>query len=220
MTTRFTGFPADAFTFYADLELDNSKPFWAENKHRYEAGVAAPMGLLLAELEPEFGSGRLFRPYRDVRFSADKTPYKEHQGGYVEVGPACGYYVQVSSGGLLVGAGWYASTGEQVASYRAAIEAGIPAKSLRKVLASLERVGMAVGGDMVRTRPRGVAADHPDLDLLRHRTFLVSATFPFDEPWLGTRTAATKVRSAWRKARPFVDWMAEYVTGRAEEAAV
>ncbi|HYN55696.1 MAG TPA: DUF2461 family protein, partial [Motilibacterales bacterium] len=99
MATRFTGFPADAFGFYADLELENSKAFWADNKHRYEAAVAGPMGDLLEDLEAEFGAGRLFRPYRDVRFSADKSPYKEHQGGYVEVGPACGYYVQVSSGG-------------------------------------------------------------------------------------------------------------------------
>ena len=98
MATRFAGFPADAFSFYADLELDNTKAFWADNKHRYEAAVAGPMGQLLDDLEAEFGAGRLFRPYRDVRFSADKSPYKEHQGGYVEVGPACGYYVQVSSG--------------------------------------------------------------------------------------------------------------------------
>ena len=182
MATRFTGFPADAFGFYADLELDNTKAFWADNKQRYEAAVAGPLSDLLDDLEDEFGAGRLFRPYRDVRFSADKSPYKEHQGGYVEVGPACGYYVQVSSAGLMVGAGWYDSTGEQV-----------------------------------KTRPRGVPADHRDLDLLRHRTMVVSATFPYDEPWLGTRTAGTKVRTAWRKSRPLVEWLADNVTGHGED---
>ena len=141
MATRFTGFPADAFGFYADLELDNTKSFWADNKHRYEAAVAGPMSALLDDLEDEFGAGRLFRPYRDVRFSADKSPYKEHQGGYVQVGPACGYYVQVSSAGLMVGAGWYDSTGEQVARYRAAIDAGLTVPALRKELAALEARG-------------------------------------------------------------------------------
>ncbi|HYN56800.1 MAG TPA: DUF2461 domain-containing protein, partial [Motilibacterales bacterium] len=165
----------------------------------------------------EFGAGRLFRPYRDVRFSADKSPYKEHQGGYVEVGPACGYYVQVSSGGLMIGAGWYASTGEQIARYRAAVDAGLPVKDLRRELTGLRRAGMEVGGDQVKTRPRGVPADHPDLDLLRHRTVLVSTTFPYDEPWLGTRTAGTKVRNAWRRTRPLVEWLADNVTGRGED---
>ena len=217
MATRFRGFPADTFGFYADLEMDNSKAFWADNKHRYESSVVGPLGDLLEGLEPEFGTGRMFRPYRDVRFSADKSPYKEHQGCYVEVGPACGYYVQVSCGGLMVGAGWYASTGEQVARYRAAIDSGLTVAALRKEVAALTRAGMEVGGDQVKTRPRGVPADHRDLDLLRHRTVVVSATFPYDEPWLSTRTAMTKVRSAWRKSRPLVEWLADNVTGRGED---
>lgn len=214
MATKFAGFPADAFTFYADLELDNSKEFWADNKARYEASVAAPMHELLDELEPEFGAGRLFRPYRDVRFSADKSPYKEHQGGYVQAGPACGYYVQVSSAGLMVGAGWYDSSSEQVARYRTAIDEGITVPDLRAILAGLRRTDLELGGDVLKTKPRDIAADHPDLDLLRHRTVLVSATYPYDEAWLGSRKAFTKVRTAWRRAHPLVDWLADNVTGR------
>ncbi len=217
MTTRFTGFPPDAFSFYADLELDNSKSFWTANKQRYDACVAAPMGDLLADLADEFGEGRMFRPYRDVRFSADKSPYKDHQGGYVEVGPACGYYMQVSSGGLMVGAGWYSPTTEQVARYRSAIDEGVNVPALRAELARLEKAGMEVGGDVVRTRPRGVPADHPDLDLMRHRTVLVSTTFAYDEPWLSTRSAGTRVRNAWRRTRPLVEWLADNVTGHGED---
>ena len=217
MTTRFSGFPADAFRFYADLELDNTKTFWADNKHRYEAAVAGPMSALLEDLEAEFGTGRLFRPYRDVRFSADKSPYKEHQGGYVEVGPACGYYVQVSSGGA-DGRGRVVRVhrragGPVPGHHRGRTHGQGPAQGAR----GLTRAGMEVGGEQVRTRPRGVPADHRDLDLLRHRTVLVSATFPYDEPWLGTRTAGTKVRTAWRKSRPLVEWLADNVTGRGED---
>ena len=87
----------------------------------------------------------------------------------MQVGPACGYYVQVSSAGLMVGAGWYDSTGEQVARYTgAAIDAGLTVPALRKELAALKRAGMEVGGDQAQTRPRGVSADHRDLD--RRRT--------------------------------------------------
>jgi len=217
MAKRFSGFPPDAFGFYADLELDNSKEFWTQNRPRYEAAVAGPMGDLLADLAGEFGEGRMFRPYRDVRFSADKSPYKDHQGAYVEVGPSCGYYVQVSSGGLMVGAGWYASSTELVARWRAAIDEGVHVPALRAELTRLERAGMEVGGEVVRTRPRGVPADHPDLDLMRHRTLIVSASSGYDEPWLGTATAGTRVRNAWRRTRPLVQWLADNVTGHSPD---
>ena len=69
--------------------------------------MRGPLADLLAELEPEFGPGDVFRPYRDVRFSKDKTPYKDHQGAFVETEDAIGYYVQVSAEGLRVAGGWY-----------------------------------------------------------------------------------------------------------------
>src|SRR5690348_15402280 len=96
----FEGFPVAALDFYDDLELDNTKSFWTEHKHVYDESVAAPMKALTDALEPEFGKAKLFRPYRDVRFAKDKTPYKTHQGAYVSVSPATGYYVQVSAGGV------------------------------------------------------------------------------------------------------------------------
>ena len=72
----FSGWPIEAVEFYEGLEADNSKVYWQEHKAVYDRFVKAPMEELLAELADEFGAGRLFRPYRDVRFSADKTPYK------------------------------------------------------------------------------------------------------------------------------------------------
>ena len=73
---RFEGFPERALIFYEGLEADNSKSYWTDNKPVYEECVRAPLAALLAELEPEFGAGKIFRPYRDVRFSKDKTLYK------------------------------------------------------------------------------------------------------------------------------------------------
>ncbi len=71
----FRGWTAEAIEFYEGLEADNSKTYWNENKSVYENLVLRPMTELLDELAPEFGEAKLFRPYRDVRFSADKAPY-------------------------------------------------------------------------------------------------------------------------------------------------
>lgn len=99
----FDGWPAEALDFYEHLEADNSKTFWQSHKDRYEQAVREPMERLLDELEPEFGPGRIFRPNRDVRFSADKSPYKTHIGAHL----AAGGYVQLSADGLACGNGLY-----------------------------------------------------------------------------------------------------------------
>src|SRR5947208_10218197 len=64
----FRGWPADALEFFDGLAADNTKAYWQDNKPRYEQTVKAPMEELLAELASEFGEGKIFRPYRDVRF--------------------------------------------------------------------------------------------------------------------------------------------------------
>ncbi|MGB8020772.1 MAG: DUF2461 domain-containing protein [Candidatus Nanopelagicales bacterium] len=216
MPTHFAGIPAAAFQFYADLEVANSRDFWAAHRSIYDESVRDPLHLLMSELEPEFGPGRLFRPYRDVRFSADKSPYKEHQGGYVEVGPACGYYVQVSSGGMMVAAGWHAPASAQVSRYREAVVS--PAgQALVGLLGGLRRRGLEVGGERLKTQPRGVPADHPMVELLRYRSLTVSTDFALAEPWLGTAEAAQRVGSVWRAAKPLVEWLADNVTGRGEQ---
>ncbi len=69
----FKGWPAEAIEFFEGLEADNSKAYWQANKSVYEQAVREPMNALLAELAPEFGEGKVYRPYRDVRFSADKS---------------------------------------------------------------------------------------------------------------------------------------------------
>ncbi|MER2093765.1 MAG: DUF2461 family protein, partial [Saccharopolyspora rectivirgula] len=75
---RFEGFGEAAIDFYEGLEADNSKAYWSDNRQLYQEHVRGPMEALLAELEPDFapgfGTGKVFRPYRDLRFSADKTP--------------------------------------------------------------------------------------------------------------------------------------------------
>ena len=103
----FTGFPVAALDFYDDLELDNTKSFWEAHRAVYDEAVKAPMTALTAALEPAFGTAKLFRPYRDVRFAKDKTPYKTHQGAVLhQDGAGVGsVYVQVSADGLWLSGG-------------------------------------------------------------------------------------------------------------------
>ena len=78
----FRGWPAEALEFYEGLEADNSKAYWTSHKAVYQEQVLRPMEELLEDLVSEFGSSKIFRPYRDIRFSNDKTPYKTHIGAY------------------------------------------------------------------------------------------------------------------------------------------
>ena len=76
---RFAGFPAEGFAFYEQLAAHNTKAWWAKNRSTYNECIKAPMTALLAELEGEFGEGKVYRPYRDTRFSKDKAPLKDHR---------------------------------------------------------------------------------------------------------------------------------------------
>ena len=201
----FRGIPAEAFEFYDGLVADNSKTYWTANRATYDDCVRAPLVALLEALEPEFGPGSTFRPYRDVRFSKDKTPYKDHQGGFVETQDAVGYYVQISAEGLRVAGGWYDSASEQVARYRE-IVAGPGGAELERIVAATTKAGYELGGDVLKTRPRGVDPDHPRIELLRHRSVVVGRHWE-PQAWMSRPSAATKVRDAWRAMRPLVEWL-------------
>ncbi len=119
--TAFDGFPPDSLELYALLEEDNSRERWHSLKPVWERTVRDPMldllELLADEFDPE-GTAKLFRPHRDVRFSADKTPYKTHQGAFVAAHGSAGYYVQLSADGLLAGGGFRSRGAAETASFR------------------------------------------------------------------------------------------------------
>lgn len=208
----FTGIPTAAFDFYDDLEIDNSKVFWEAHKEQYLTAVRQPMTELVAALEDEFGAAKLFRPYRDVRFSHDKTAYKTHQGAFVEAAPATGYYLQVGAPGLRVGAGFYHADPDALAAYREAVD-GPDGAELERLVRRLEKAGFERGGDVLKSSPRGYPADHPRIDLLRHR----SLTFGFDhgfDPVIQTPELVDRVRADWRRCRPLVEWIAAHLRRR------
>ena len=203
----FAGIPVAALDFYDDLEVDNTKSFWEKHKAVYNDSVKAPMTALCAALEPEFGSAKVFRPYRDVRFAKDKTPYKTHQGAFVPCGPSTGWYVQVSAQGVRTGAGFYEASSAGLAAIRAAIDEELTGQELERIIATLRADGWEVGGDRLKTSPRGYDADHPRIELLRHRSLTAGRSHGF-EPVIHTPELLDVIRDDWRALRPLVEWVA------------
>ncbi len=211
-TGPFQGFPVAALDFYDDLELDNTKSFWAAHKDVYEAAVKTPMAALVAALEPDFGTAKVFRPYRDVRFAKDKTPYKTHQGAFVPSGPATGWYVQVGAPGVRVGVGFYDASPARLAAIRTAVAEERRGAELERIIGRLRTAGWELGGDTLKTSPRGYAGDHPRIDLLRHRSMTLGRSYGF-EPVIHTPELLDRVRGDWQAATPFVRWVAEATEG-------
>ena len=201
----FTGFPVAALDFYDDLEMDNTKSFWEANKPVWKDAVEAPMKALVAELEPEFGPAKVFRPYRDVRFAKDKTPYKSAQGAFVSVGPATGWYVEIGSPGVRVGGGYYHAGGPDLARIRTAIDVEHSGEELARLVASLRSEGFEIRGEQLKTSPRGYSPDHPRIDLLRYKSMSLGKAYGFEN--LDTPELLDRVRDDWRALRPLVDWV-------------
>ncbi|MEP9382200.1 DUF2461 domain-containing protein [Nocardioides sp. KR10-350] len=208
----FEGFPVAALDFYDDLEVDNTRSFWQAHKHLYDEAVLAPMKALTAALEEEFGSAKIFRPYRDVRFAKDKTPYKTHQGAFVRVADHTGYYVEVSPRGVRTGGGCYWFESPRLSAYRDAVVHDTYGAELEKRLAVLEKKGYDVTGERLKTAPRGYDKDHHRIELLRHKSLAAGRSLGF-EPVIHTAALLDEVRRDWRAVRPLVEWITEHTAG-------
>ncbi len=208
----FTGFPDAGLVFYEGLEADNSKSYWTEHKATYDAQVRGPMLALVSELTGEFGPAKLFRPYRDVRFARDKTPYKTHQGAVLHPegeGPGA-WYVEISADGLRVAGGSWRLQPDQVERYRRAVDDGVQGPRLQGIADTLTAAGIALDGHQLVRSPRGYAGDHPRTALLRHRSLHGGRQWT-PEDWLGTPAVLDRVRETWRALVPLVEWLGHNV---------
>jgi uncharacterized protein (TIGR02453 family) len=203
----FRGWTTEALDFYEGLEADNSKTYWTEHKAVYDEKVYAPMAELLAELEDEFGTGRMFRPYRDVRFSADKSPYKTTIAA--SVGSDC--YLQLSARGLMAGRGTWQMAPDQLTRYREAVAADGTGGTLARAIADLRsrKIDVSAHGEL-KTVPRGYPKDHPRADLLRAKGLTVWKDWEAG-PWLGKATAKSRVEDVFRAGAPISEWLDSYV---------
>jgi uncharacterized protein (TIGR02453 family) len=199
----FKGWPVEAIEFYEGLEADNSKTYWQDNKLIYERAVQGPMDELLAELAPQFGEGRIFRPYRDVRFSADKSPYKTAMGATL----GAGGYVQISSAGLGAGRGMYVMASDQLNRYRRAVSEESTGAHLVELVAVVTAAGIEVSAhDSLKTAPKGYPKDHSRIDLLRQKGLICWRQWPTGA-WLGSAKAKSRLVEFLRSAQPISDWL-------------
>ena len=208
----FSGWPEEALDFYDGLAADNSKTYWTKHKAVYDAAVLGPMTELVEELAPEFGEAKIFRPYRDVRFSKDKAPYKTHIGALIGRG-----YVQFSTQGLAAGNGMYGMAPDQLDRYRQAVAGDRTGGELEDAIAAIEKEGIGVSGrDVLKSAPRGYPADHPRIGLLRYKGLVAWKEWPV-ERWLETPAARDRVAGFLRTTRPLSTWLSDNVGPSAAE---
>lgn len=205
----FSGIPPEAFRFYEELEDNNNREWWLAHKDTYDRAVREPIAGLLAQLEPEFGPARLFRPYRDVRFSQDKSPYKTAQGAFATRQEGVGYYLQVNADGLLVGGGYRSHTPAQLARFRAAADASGSGSALQEIVNAIAAAGFSIDGEKLKTVPRGFDRDHPRGELLKYKT-LYSGSHLARAEWISTEAAAEEIAGRWRQLRPLIEWVGRF----------
>ena len=216
----FRGFPDEAFAFYEGLVADNTKAYWTDHKPTYDACVKAPMEALLAQLEPEFGPATFFRPYRDVRFAKDKTPYKEHAGAVVkdDLSGKAALYVQVGADGLYIGSGYFHTATDQARRLRAAIAEDRTGKHLARILDTLTKNGWEIFGERLKRLPKEYDENHPRADLLHHKS-LVAGQALEPAPWMHTPKCADRIASMWRELLPLGEWLKDNVGPSTMESA-
>ncbi|MBO0682164.1 MAG: DUF2461 domain-containing protein [Candidatus Dormibacteraeota bacterium] len=200
----FEGWKGDFIGFFRGLELDNSKRYFEAHRRQYEDEVRGPMLDLMADLEPLLGPGKLFRINRDIRFSADKSPYKTSIAAVVGR-----LYVHLDAREMFVATGAHHPDNAWLARYRQAV-AGPAGEKLAGLVDRMRGDGLNVGGNELRTSPRGYSADHPRIELLRWREVGAGRHFEI-EPWIATAAAKDRIVESWEMMRPFADWLTRYV---------
>lgn len=201
----FKGWPVEAVEFYEGLEADNTKTYWLEHKSVYEQAVKGPMEELLGELADTYGSGGLMRPYRDIRFSKDKTPYKLNCAAHIPGG-----YISFSAEGLFFGSGLYMPESQHLQRFRSAVADERSGSQLVSIVAALRKGGYEIGAhEVLKTAPRDYPKDHPRIELLKQKGITMSKSWPVGA-WLGTRKAKDRIVQALEAARPLSGWLERY----------
>lgn len=185
MKTQFAGFPREAISFLRDLKRNNNRDWFLAHKQVYETKVKGSMTDFILALKPEMkriapeidiDPKHIFRIYRDIRFSQDKSPYKTHVSAYFDVkGSAhmgAGLYCHLEPGKFLIAGGLYHPDSGQLLAVRNQV--GSQYRKLRKILQDPEfkRLFKKLEGEQLSRMPRGFEENHPASDLLRYKQFL------------------------------------------------
>lgn len=208
--------------FLKKLSKNNNREWFAKHKEKYEQAhqnmIEFADALLLEmrkhdQIETLTGKKSLHRIYRDIRFSKDKTPYKKNfSGGFKRATKLLrgGYYYHIENNNTLVGGGFWAPDKDDLKLIREHIAQDD--EPLRTILGSKgfkNRFGQ-LHGDQLKTAPKGFEKDHPAIDLLRYKSFIIYHQFDNDE--VTKPDFHLKVNDYFKGMRPFLDYMSEVLT--------
>ena len=212
---RFEGFPAEAFAWFAGLEADNSREYFAAHRETYDRAVRGALEAMLEELAEELsGRVKMFRQNRDVRFSADKSPYKTTTYGLIldRVDSLAPLYAQLSAAGLFAGSGYYRVEPDQRERFRDAVVDDATGPELERAVAAVRAAGVETFGEALKTAPRGYPRDHPRIELLRHRALFAGLRLPARAGrGIGRDAARKHVRVTWEACAPINAWLDAHV---------
>ena len=204
---QFAGWKGDFKGFFLGLRANNNKVWFDAHRRQYEDEVKAPLVALLADLEAEFGPPhRISRPHRDIRFSADKSPYKLNIYADCERGG----YLALDAEGLVAAGGRYMVDDAQLRRLREATAADRSGKELVAIVSALRKKGYEVEGRELKRVPSPYPQDHPRADLLRHKRVFYWRRWPA-EAWIATPRARERVAQVWRDGSELESWMAKNV---------
>jgi uncharacterized protein (TIGR02453 family) len=202
----FAGWTGDFRGFFLGLQANNTKTYFQAHRRQYEEVVKGPMLALLAELEPEFGPARLSRPNRDIRFAADKSPYKTN----IYASARDGGYVALDAAGLTAAGGRYMMDSAQVARYRAGVAADASGRKVVALVDALREKGYEVSEPALKRVPAGFGQDHPRSELLRLKQLIYWRRWDVGR-WIATAEVLERVREAWRDGAALNAWFAKHV---------
>lgn len=207
MAGQFQGWKGDFRGYFLGLRLNNNKAWFEAHRRQYESEIKAPMLALLADLEAEFGPPhRVSRPNRDIRFSADKSPYK------LNIYADCdrGGYVALDAEGLVAAGGRYMVDDKQLKKLRQAIAAERSGKELVAIVTALRKKGYEVEGQELKRVPPPYPQDHPRGDLLKHKRLIYWKRWPV-EPWIATAKARDRIARVWRDGAELNAWLSKHL---------
>ena len=222
MTAGFAGLPDEGLAFLEDLEEHNTKAFFDAHRQLFRDQVQAPFAALVeaaaAQLRasvPDLGQPKVFRIYRDLRFSRDKTPYKTSLSASVPSRPpadgdgpgvATGFYVNVGPAGLYVASGLYHPARPELERVRAAIADPGAGPEFQAILAEAAVHGLEPWLDPLQRMPKAWPADHPRAALLKARSLVLNRQHP-RAPWLHTAELLDHLVADWEAMIPFTRWL-------------
>ncbi|MBU2527076.1 MAG: DUF2461 domain-containing protein [Bacteroidetes bacterium] len=208
----------ETFTFLTELKTNNNRPWFDTHKDAYEKANDATK-TLFQEISDQLKQTdfidyvKVYRIYRDVRFSKDKTPYKTHFGGvFHRVKPEYrgGYYLHIEPGNTFVAGGFWQPSPEDLLRIRKEFEAD--ASGIKEIVGNPEFQSVFGGlvGQSLKTAPKGFDKNHPNIDFIRWKQFVVE--HHFDDKQALSEDFSTKVVEVFQKLRPFFDYMSEILT--------